>query len=213
MAAALAACGLVSFIWPSSAPVISTGDMPPICSADVLPAPALLALDVEDLLGEVCAFHGRSPGLSDVGISARRPARSEPQHVGVGRDGRRSARPHHRRRCADRSCRAISVGEGLASGVTRKSMMWLRTRVVERVLVHVGARALLRQRVLDDLGEHRARAVGHQHDAVGEIDRLVDVVGDHEHGLAGLLADAAHLVLQRAAGERVERARTARPSA
>jgi hypothetical protein len=28
--AALPACGLVSFIWPSSAPVISIGDMPPI---------------------------------------------------------------------------------------------------------------------------------------------------------------------------------------
>ena len=78
-------------------------------------------------------------------------------------------------------------------------------RVVERVLVEVGALAVLRQRVLDDLGQHRAGAVGHQHDAVGEIDRLVDVVGDHEHGLAGLQADAAHLVLQGAAGERVER--------
>src|ERR1700761_8005477 len=28
--AAFAACGLVSFIWPRMAPVISTGDMPPI---------------------------------------------------------------------------------------------------------------------------------------------------------------------------------------
>src|SRR5216683_6163668 len=28
--AALAACGLVNFIWPSKAPVISIGDMPPI---------------------------------------------------------------------------------------------------------------------------------------------------------------------------------------
>src|SRR5215475_8695715 len=30
--AALAACGLVSFIWPSSAPTSSTGDVPPIFS-------------------------------------------------------------------------------------------------------------------------------------------------------------------------------------
>jgi hypothetical protein len=77
--------------------------------------------------------------------------------------------------------------------------------VVERVLVEVGALALLGQRVLDDLGQHGVGAVGHQHDAVGEIDRLVDVVGDHEHGLPGGGADAAHLVLQGAARERIER--------
>ena len=78
-------------------------------------------------------------------------------------------------------------------------------RVIKRMPVEIGARALFRQRVLDDLGQHRARAVGHQHDAVGEIDRLVDVMRDHEHGLSGLDADAADLVLQGAAGERVER--------
>ena len=72
-------------------------------------------------------------------------------------------------------------------------------------------RAVLGQRVLDDLGDLRARAVGHEHDAVGEVDGLVHVVGDHEDGLAGLEADAAHLVLQGAAGERVEAPRRARP--
>jgi len=30
ISAAFAACGLVIFIWPSTAPVIRTGDMPPI---------------------------------------------------------------------------------------------------------------------------------------------------------------------------------------
>ena len=77
--------------------------------------------------------------------------------------------------------------------------------VIERMLVEAGADAVARQRVVDDFREHCAGAVGHEHDFVGEIDRLVDVMRDHEHGLPGGGADAAHLVLQRAAGQRVER--------
>src|SRR5262249_60985167 len=77
--------------------------------------------------------------------------------------------------------------------------------IIERMLVDIGALALLGQRIFDDLGEHSVGSVGHQHHAIGEIDRLVDVMGDHEHGLPGLDTDAAHLILQRAASERVER--------
>jgi hypothetical protein len=44
---AFAACGFVSFIWSRMAPTISTGEKPPIILANVPPAPALLALDVE----------------------------------------------------------------------------------------------------------------------------------------------------------------------
>jgi len=84
--------------------------------------------------------------------------------------------------------------------------------VIERMAMEIGAAALLGQRVLDDLRKHGVGTVGHQHDAVGQIDRLVDVVGNHEDGLAGLQADAPHLVLQGAARERVEREK-ARPSA
>src|SRR5436309_597888 len=61
--------------------------------------------------------------------------------------------------------------------------------VVKRVLVEVGSHAVLGQRVLDDLGQHGVGPVGHQQHAVGQVDRLVDVVGDHEHGLPGLQAN------------------------
>src|SRR3546814_10321333 len=50
-------CGLVSFIWPSSAPTTSTGDMPLISAGDMLPAPAMLALDIKNLFGERSEEH------------------------------------------------------------------------------------------------------------------------------------------------------------
>src|SRR5215217_7947822 len=40
-------------------------------------------------------------------------------------------------------------------------------RIVERLAVDVGARALLGQRILDNLGENGVGPVGHQHDPVG----------------------------------------------
>jgi hypothetical protein len=49
-------------------------------------------------------------------------------------------------------------------------------------------------------------AVAHEQDAVGQQDGFVHVVGDHEHGLLGLAHDAHQLVLDGAAGQRVERA-------
>ena len=77
-------------------------------------------------------------------------------------------------------------------------------RVIKRVLVEIIARALAREGILDDLGQHRARTVGHQHDLVGEIDRLIHVMRDHEDGLPGFLTDAADFILQGAAREGVE---------
>ena len=53
----------------------------------------------------------------------------------------------------------------------------------------------LTEKLLDIKRENGARAIGHQKDLVGEIDRLVDVMGDHEGGLTRLEADAPHLVL------------------
>ena len=78
-------------------------------------------------------------------------------------------------------------------------------RVVIGVTVQIDAAAILRQRIFHDLGQHRAGAVGHEENLVGEIDRLIHVVGDHERGLPGLQTNAPHLVLQRAARQRVER--------
>ena len=43
-----------------------------------------------------------------------------------------------------------------------------------------------------------------EEDAVGEQDRLVHVVGDHEHGLLGGAPDLDQLVLDHAAGQRIE---------
>jgi hypothetical protein len=45
----------------------------------------------------------------------------------------------------------------------------------------------------------------HHDDTPCEPDGLVDVMGDHEDGLAGCLVDAGHLALQRVAGDGIER--------
>ena len=50
-----------------------------------------------------------------------------------------------------------------------------------------------------------ARTLGHHHDAVGQVDRLVDLMGDEQHGLLRLLPDAQQLDLHQVAGLRVER--------
>src|SRR5260221_6478669 len=77
--------------------------------------------------------------------------------------------------------------------------------VVLPIMVQGVAIARLVERVVDDLGDARVRAGRHQHDAVGEQDRFVDVVGDHEHRLVGRGADLQQLVLDHAARQRVER--------
>ena len=66
--------------------------------------------------------------------------------------------------------------------------------------VQIGPTAVLRQRIFHDLRQHRTGAVSYQENLVGEIDRFIDVMGDHERTLPGLKANAADLVLQRAAG-------------
>ena len=70
-------------------------------------------------------------------------------------------------------------------------------------------------RVQDDLlggADLDDDAVLHDGDAVADADRLVEVVGDEDGRLAEVLGELAELVLQLAADQRVERARTARPS-
>ena len=52
----------------------------------------------------------------------------------------------------------------------------------------------------------RAGPVGHHHHPVGEVDRLLDPVRDEDDGLPERGPDPQQLVLQVAAGERVERA-------
>ena len=54
------------------------------------------------------------------------------------------------------------------------------------------------------LGEHAALA--HDRDPVAHLDRLVDVVGDEDDGLADLAVQAQEVVLQALARDRVDRA-------
>jgi hypothetical protein len=67
--------------------------------------------------------------------------------------------------------------------------------IVVGKLVQLGAGALLWKSVFDDLGDARPRTVCHEKDLVGEQQGFVDIVGDHEGGLARLGADGDDLVL------------------
>ena len=78
--------------------------------------------------------------------------------------------------------------------------------VVLRVVVDLGASAAARHGDLDDLGDLGVRSVAHQEDLVGEQDGLVHIVRDHEHRLVRGLHDLQQLVLDGAAGQRIERA-------
>src|SRR5665647_345912 len=78
--------------------------------------------------------------------------------------------------------------------------------VVLWIVVDVVARAAARHGVVDDLGDRSAGAVGHEQNLVGEQNSFVHVVGDHEHRLVHCGADLEQLVLDDAAGQRVERA-------
>ena len=64
------------------------------------------------------------------------------------------------------------------------------------------ARSFKRHR--DDLADRGGRAVGHQHDAVGEQQRLVNIVGDHEYRFMRFGAEPNQLVLQLHARHHVE---------
>ena len=64
--------------------------------------------------------------------------------------------------------------------------------------------ARMRERNVDDLLDP-AGLRGHHHGAVAEQQRLLDRVGDVDHGLAGLLPDAHQFGLQDHAVLRIER--------
>src|SRR5690606_17336904 len=68
---------------------------------------------------------------------------------------------------------------------------------------HLTARAWPWEVDLDGLGD---AAVGHDHDAVRQQQRLLDRVRHEQDRLAGLLPDADELDLHLVAGDRVERA-------
>ena len=74
-------------------------------------------------------------------------------------------------------------------------------------LVEFRRRRIARARDLDqEIALDRSRPVGHHDDAVGQVDRLLDAVGDEQDRLFELGPQAQQFVLQVAPGERVERA-------
>ena len=104
----------------------------------------------------------------------------------------------------------------LAAPAPARTAPWRRAGA-EQVVDHAVAHLLEAGVVVERLAVARAREVdrhrgperrpgpgGQRHDAVGEQERLVDVVGDQHHRLLVALPDALDLVLQRGAGERVE---------
>ena len=100
--------------------------------------------------------------------------------------------------CTVGSCRIGSSGGGLEAerAVAAVAADEVGDEVVDRVGQQVGGGG--------ELGE---RAADPQHgDLVAELDRLVDVVGDEEDGLAELLLQPQELVLQLLAHDRVDRA-------
>ena len=79
-------------------------------------------------------------------------------------------------------------------------------RVVVGVFDDFSPVARTRDCDLDTFGNTRVRSVCHQQDAVGQQDRLVDIVRDHEHGLMRGGADFHQFFLNVATSQRIERA-------
>ncbi|KAG0945926.1 hypothetical protein G6F31_014383 [Rhizopus arrhizus] len=77
--------------------------------------------------------------------------------------------------------------------------------VVAGLVVQAGPGPVARQVHADGFGDAGIGARAHQQDAVRQQDRFVHVVRDHEYGLAGFLDNAAQLILDGAAGQRVQR--------
>ena len=95
---------------------------------------------------------------------------------------------------------ASVAGEPVAHAADLEQAEARRLAADERADEIVGrvGEQVLRRGVLHHL------AVAEDDDALAETHRLVDVVGDHEDGLAGRRVDADHLGLQRVAGDGVE---------
>ena len=88
----------------------------------------------------------------------------------------------------------------MVSVLSSTGSVGLALRVVDQFTAAPWAREL----DLHELGETRTGPARHQGDPVGEQDRLVDVVGHHEDGVAASRPHPHQLVLDDAAGERVD---------
>jgi hypothetical protein len=61
-----------------------------------------------------------------------------------------------------------------------------------------------RERHRQDLADRGRRAARHHHDAVGQQERLVHIVGNHDDGLPLGLPERHELVLELHSGQRVQ---------
>ena len=79
--------------------------------------------------------------------------------------------------------------------------------VVVRMFHHFFAIARPREGDFEDVADFGFGTVGHHDDAVGEKERFIDVVRDHERGLFVFAPKFDQRLLQFVAGERVEHAK------
>src|SRR5215472_2163549 len=117
----------------------------------------------------------------------------------------RKSGERERKQCAREkrsSVRLAQVGlvvEHAAARLLAQVAPDLRDVAAERLARHDLGRARARQVDFDHALE-LARTVGHHEDAVGELHRLGDVVGDEQRGLTELLLDLQHLVAEQEPG-------------
>src|SRR5688572_30194052 len=99
-------------------------------------------------------------------------------------------------RAGSRPCRLARCGGRLLLQQRQQMLLELEGA---RVVHHAALLARPRERDRDHFANRRCGSVGHHYDSVGEEDRLVDVVRDHQDGLPPAVASPhrEELVLQR----------------
>ena len=76
--------------------------------------------------------------------------------------------------------------------------------VVLRVVVHGAACAVTRHGVLHNFCNSCTRTVAHQHDFVGQQNRFIHIVGNHNGGYFFLVPDFNKDILKFASGQRIQ---------
>jgi len=97
------------------------------------------------------------------------------------------------------------LGPAFAATAYEEIHQMISYLIVTRIMKESRPGTIARQSDLDDFGNTRPRTVAHQHNAVGQQYRLVDVVRDHEDRLPGGLHNGEQFVLYGAACQRIER--------
>ena len=147
------------------------------------------------------ARHGVAGEVALAEPAERPPLAVDQQRVGDFDVGRGQLRPHLGGRLADvgqRRLPEVDVGDPHQRQPLQRPVG--ADEVLDE-LVRRRHQQLRRGRVLLD-----PAALAHHRDPVAHLDRLVDVVGDEEDGLADLRLQAEELVLQALAVDRVDRA-------